>query len=127
MPVSHGIGATLTGIGINANANYFKFQVTKANQCDFLRYDIDGHYVSHVDTFVDAEFAECRKLTVLLILNDDFEGGKFYIQDGDKKTYPPQKAGTVLIFPSFLLHGVEPVTSGIRRTIVTWLVGDWFK
>jgi predicted 2-oxoglutarate/Fe(II)-dependent dioxygenase YbiX len=32
-----------------------------------------------------------------------------------------------LIFPSFILHGVEPVTSGIRRSIVSWMIGPWFK
>jgi len=70
---------------------------------------------------------ETRKLTVLVFLNDDFEGGKLFLQDGDKKTYPPQGAGTALVFPSYMLHGVEPVTSGVRRSIVTWLVGPWFK
>lgn len=127
MPVNIGIGATLTGIGFNANANYFKFNIEKSNQCDFLRYDENGHYVSHIDTFIDPALYECRKLTILLFLNDDFEGGKLYLQLGDKKIYPPQSVGTVLIFPSFLLHGVEPVTSGIRRSVVTWLVGEWFK
>jgi PKHD-type hydroxylase len=70
---------------------------------------------------------ECRKLTVLVFLNDDFEGGRLFLQNGHGKIYPPQKAGTALVFPSFMLHGVEPVTSGIRRSVVTWLVGPWFK
>jgi PKHD-type hydroxylase len=70
---------------------------------------------------------ECRKLTVLMFLNDDFEGGKLFIQNGHEKIYPPQAPGTCLVFPSFMLHGVEPVTKGIRRSIVTWLVGPWFK
>jgi len=64
---------------------------------------------------------------VLLFLNDDFEGGKLYLKNGPEKIYPPQSAGTVLAFPSFILHGVEPVTSGVRRSIVTWLVGPTFK
>jgi len=64
---------------------------------------------------------------VLVFLNDDFEGGRLFLQNGHEKIYPPQKAGTALVFPSFILHGVEPVTSGIRRSVVTWLVGPWFK
>jgi hypothetical protein len=125
--VHRGIGATLTGIGLYANSEAWKFDITKSNQVDYLKYDKDGHYKSHVDTFFVKGIEETRKLTVLLFLNDDFEGGRLYLQAGNEKVYPPQEAGTVIIFPSFVLHGVEPVTSGVRRSIVTWLVGPWFK
>jgi len=127
LPVHRGIGATMAGIGLSANNQAWKFDVTHSNQTDYLKYDKDGHYLPHVDTFMIPGDKETRKLTVLVFLNDDFEGGKFFIQQGDKKTYPPQSAGTALVFPSYMLHGVEPVTSGIRRSIVTWMVGPWFK
>lgn len=127
LPTWKGIGATLCGIGMQVNHDTWKFDVTHANQTDYLKYDKDGHYCAHIDTFFTDLSQPCRKLTVLAFLNDDFEGGKLFIQVGNEKTYPPQSAGTVLVFPSFLLHGVEPVTSGVRRSIVTWLIGPWFK
>ena len=127
MPTYRGIGATMAGIGLNANMQAWKFDVTHANQCDYLKYDVEGHYHAHVDTFMDPTEKDCRKLTVLLFLNDDFEGGKLFIQNGHEKIYPPQTPGSCLVFPSFLVHGVEPVTKGIRRSIVTWMVGPWFK
>ena len=129
LQISHeiGIGATLSGIGLNMNQKAWKFDITNSNQTEYLRYSAEGHYVSHVDTFMAPNIHECRKLTVLAFLNDDFEGGKFYLQIGNNKTYPEQEKGTVIAFPSFMLHGVEPVTKGIRRSIVTWLVGPWFK
>jgi predicted 2-oxoglutarate/Fe(II)-dependent dioxygenase YbiX len=127
LPSYRGIGATMAGIGLSANHQAWKFDVTHSNQTDYLKYDKDGHYHAHVDTFMKPGDPECRKLTVLVFLNDDFEGGRLFLQNGHEKIYPPQKAGTALVFPSFMLHGVEPVTSGIRRSIVTWLVGPWFK
>jgi predicted 2-oxoglutarate/Fe(II)-dependent dioxygenase YbiX len=127
LPSYRGIGATMAGMGLSANMQAWKFDVTHANQCDYLKYDVEGHYCAHVDTFMSPTNAECRKLTILVFLNDDFEGGKLFLQDGHEKIYPPQAPGTCLIFPSFMLHGVEPVTKGIRRSIVTWLVGPWFK
>lgn len=127
LPIYRGIGATMTGIGLSANSNNWKFDITHSNQCDYLKYDIDGHYRVHTDTFLKPGDNECRKLTVLMFLNDDFEGGKLFLQKGHEKIYPPQNAGTCIVFPSFILHGVEPVTKGIRRSIVTWLVGPWFK
>jgi len=127
LPVHRGIGATMAGIGLSANRQNWNFDITHANQCDYLRYDVDGHYLPHVDTFIMPGDRETRKLTVLVFLNDDFEGGRLFLQTGDKRIYPPQEAGTALVFPSYILHGVEPVTNGIRRSIVTWLVGPWFK
>ena len=127
LPVYRGIGATMSGAALSANMQAWKFDVTHANQCDYLKYDVEGHYKAHVDTFINPEEKECRKLTVLAFLNDDFEGGRLFLQNGHDKIYPPQKPGTILVFPSFMLHGVEPVTKGIRRSIVTWMVGPWFK
>ena len=89
-------------------------------------YDVNGKYEAHVDTFHQLS-NETRKLTCLAILNDDFEGGKFYIMNSHEKIYPPQEKGDIIVFPSFMVHGVEPVTKGKRFTVVTWLVGPYFK
>jgi len=131
LPVHKGIGARLAAVGLDANSRFWNFDIKRANQSEFLKYPAGGgRYKGHVDTFLSkdaANLAECRKLTVLAFLNDDFKGGKFFLQTGHKKTYPPQKKGTVLVFPSFLLHGVEDVEEGERFSVVTWMVGPWFK
>ena len=122
-----GVGAALTGMGLAANYQNWKFDITHSNQCEFLKYDPSGHFNLHIDTILNEKTNETRKLTVILFLNDDFEGGKLYLQYGKEKVYPSQNAGDVIVFPSFLLHSVEPIISGIRRSIVTWLVGPYFK
>jgi hypothetical protein len=126
LPLYAGIGATLTAIGLNINHEIWKYDITHSNQSEFLMYDVNGKYETHVDTF-HQHSNETRKLTILVFLNDDFEGGKFYIANNHKKMYPEQKKGTVLIFPSFMPHGVEPITKGVRYSIVTWMVGPYFK
>jgi hypothetical protein len=126
LPLYAGIGATLTAIGLNVNNDIWKYHITHSNQAEFLMYDVKGKYETHVDTF-HQHSNETRKLTILVFLNDDFEGGKFYIQNSHKRLYPEQKKGTVLIFPSFMPHGVEPITKGVRYSIVTWMVGPYFK
>lgn len=122
----NGIGATLTAIGLDVNNKFWQYNITHSNQAEFLMYDVNGKYESHVDTF-HCHSNETRKLTVLAFLNDDFEGGKFFIQQSSEKFYPYQSKGTVLIFPSFMMHGVEPVTKGIRYSVVTWMAGPYFK
>ena len=126
LPTYKGIGARLAAAGLAANVQSWNFNITHANQAEFLIYPAGGKYVSHVDTFLHHS-NETRKLTVLAFLNDDFAGGKFYLQNGNKKYYPPQTKGTVLVFPSFILHGVEDVTEGERYSVVCWMVGPFFK
>lgn len=126
LPPYKGIGALLTGAALSANSQAWAFDVTHADQCEVLEYDIDGHYDVHIDTFVFPGRI-CRKLTAIAILNDEHEGGRFYIKTGREKLYPPQKKGGVIVFPSFLQHGVEPVTSGARYSAVCWMVGPFFK
>ena len=126
LPMNQGIGATLTSCALNINHAYWKYDITHSNQTEFLMYDVNGKYEAHVDTFHQLG-NKTRKLTCLAILNDNFEGGKFYIMNSHEKIYPPQEKGDIIVFPSFMVHGVEPVTKGKRFTVVTWLVGPYFK
>lgn len=131
LPTYKGIGAILAAVGLNANAQRWKFQIDTANQSEFLHYPSGGgRYKGHIDTFLSnlpENLASCRKLTVLAFLNDDFKGGKFFLQVDNDRFYPPQEKGTILVFPSFILHGVEDVEEGDRYSAVCWLVGPWFK
>lgn len=124
-PVS-GLGGRLAGVGLFANFSTWKFNIDQCNQSEFLIYPEGGKYNAHVDTFNRPGYELTRKLTVLAFLNDDFEGGKFWL-DTSGKVYPSQKKGTVLVFPSYVLHCVEPVTKGTRYSAVAWMVGPWFK
>lgn len=126
LPTYKDIGGRLAAAGLSANHYAWKFDITHANQAEFLVYPVGGRYQAHVDTFLQ-HGEECRKLTVLAFLNDNFKGGKFFLQDGHKRFYPPQTKGTVLVFPSFIMHGVEDVEEGERFSVVCWMVGKFFR
>lgn len=125
IPLFSGISATLTAIGLHTNHEVWKYNITHVIQSEFLMYDVKGKYVTHTDTF--HQHSDVRKLTVLVFLNDDFEGGKFYLSNGHERSYPDQNKGDVIVFPSFMPHGVETVTKGIRYSVVTWMMGPYFK
>lgn len=126
LPTYKDLGGLLVAAGLSANHQSFKFDITHANQAEFLIYPAGGRYQSHVDTFL-AHGDECRKLTVLAFLNDDFKGGRFYLQSGQERMYPPQSKGTVLVFPSFMMHGVEDIEDGTRYSAVCWMLGKFFR
>lgn len=80
-----------------------------------LRYDESGHLPAHQDQGVSS-----RVLSVLLYLNDDYEGGEIEFRHSNLKFKP--QAGSVLFFPSNFLyvHEVYPVTKGPRYALPNW-------
>ena len=73
-----------------------------------------------------------RKISVSIVLNDDYEGGSLFFRYLDDKSNIKDvevkpRAGDMIIFPSFIDHKVSPVTKGIRYSIVAWFGGPPFK
>ena len=86
-----------------------------------------GHYDYHLD--LGPGSASFRKVSVVVQLSDptEYEGGQLQILKGrDVETMPSNK-GAVIIFPSYLLHRVTPVTSGLRRSLVMWMGGTHYR
>ena len=59
-------------------------------------------------------------LSVLGLLNDNYEGGEFIMFDDTEIKF---EKGDVLVFPSLFLytHKVEPVKSGTRYSYISWV------
>jgi hypothetical protein len=62
-----------------------------------------------MDTFLNPNEIDCRKLTVLAFLSDEFKGGKFYIQDRDEIIMPTilktKNSVTTTVVPTTLQQG----------------------
>jgi len=85
-------------------------------------YGDGGHYDWHADLGPNMSN---RKLSVVLQLSDpsEYEGGELQMNIGGSIISVPRQKGLICFFPSFLLHRVTPLTSGIRTSLVTWLCG----
>lgn len=127
LPLSLDIGPHLIGNAFIANQQAWKFDINTCNQIEYLKYTKNGKYNSHLDILHSEQINYQRKLTCLAFLNDNYEGGKMYIQPSENKIYPLQTKGTVIVFPSYYLHGVEEITEGIRHSVVCWMLGPRLK
>ena len=114
------------------NENFYGFDLIGYDHFQFTTYKASekGHYDWHIDSFIGEPNKNGnglhRKLSMTLLLNDDFEGGDFEVN-----LSTPQKVdvrrGRALFFPSFVLHRVTPVTKGTRKSLVIWVEGPRWK
>ena len=98
------------------------FSVQHTTDFRINRYPVGGFMSSHVDNIHHSHGQQYGypQVSALLYLNDNYEGGEFYV--AGKRVIPPQ--GSAIIFPSNFMfpHEAKVVTKGIRWSIVTWLM-----
>jgi PKHD-type hydroxylase len=120
----------VTDIVLNLNEKYFKFNLFGLNEgFQFTNYEApSGKYGKHIDRAINTSV---RKLSISIQLTnpEEYEGGELKLYDGDDKDaiIMDKTQGTLIIFPSYVLHEVMPVTKGTRNSLVTWVTGKQFK
>ena len=118
----------VTEITLNLNERFFKFDLFGLNEgFQFTNYEApSGKYGKHVDRGINIPV---RKLSISIQLTDpkEYEGGELYLYDNDKGMSMDKTQGTLILFPSYVLHEVMPVTKGERNSLVTWVTGKQFK
>ena len=76
-------------------------------------------HCDHIHSLFDGTRKGIPVLSILGVLNSEYEGGEF-VMCGEKIKL---NAGDVIVFPSNFLypHEVKPVKSGVRYTFVSWV------
>lgn len=94
---------------------------TKINQIDLLRYEEGGKYEVHTDQYTSF----IRHVSVIMNLNDEYEGGELIFTDQKENEIKRYKLGkgSIIFFPSNFMypHKIAPITKGTRYSIVAWL------
>ena len=90
------------------------FRVNRYNSGGFMSEHIDNIHHSHGQQY------GYPHLSVLLFLNEDYEGGEFVVADNEYQT----EKGSAIIFPSNFMfpHKVNKVEYGTRWSVVSWLM-----
>lgn len=111
---------------LECNTQFYQFKLTGlSDHIQYTVYDVNknGHYDWHIDMGPSNH----RKLSVVIMLSDpsEYDGGQLELNDGSI-LHPENEKGTMILFPSYMLHRVTPVTRGVRRTLVAWVDGPPF-
>jgi Rps23 Pro-64 3,4-dihydroxylase Tpa1-like proline 4-hydroxylase len=93
----------------------------------------EGHFYDwHTDTGQPpVNIQKCRKLSFSLQLShaDEYEGGDLQFLNPNRKEtfFAPKERGTLIIFDSRISHRVRKVKSGVRKSLVGWVVGPRWR
>lgn len=115
------------------NKNWFGFNLLGFEGIQFTKYSHDKHragdfYSAHRDTKLLLG-GTIRKLSFTIQLSDAsaYEGGDVVLYESFSDSTPLTRAlGSISFFPSYTIHEVTPVTSGVRYSLVGWACGPAF-
>lgn len=119
----------ITGAVNHLNEQFFQFDIFSFNEgLQFTNYKAPGgHYGKHIDRIFNTAV---RKLSLSIQLTDpkEYEGGELILYESNEEGETMQKEqGTLILFPSYVMHEVKPVTKGERNSLVGWVTGNQFK
>lgn len=96
------------------------FQLTK--------YEKNGKYGFHIDAGIQGLLPRKMSMVVQLSNENDYEGGELNFFYGENEKQIAKKSqGSVIVFPSFILHQVKEITKGTRYSLVSWVGGPPFR
>lgn len=118
------------------NNKYYQAHLTDLPPLQFTQYSeqYQGEYKLHMDldwlnrSNISSTSQQQRKISTVVQLSDpnDYVGGDFEFGNDVLERPNPKilrQQGLMLSFPSFLYHGVTPVTKGKRYSLVGWFEG----
>jgi PKHD-type hydroxylase len=118
----------LTDVVRDMNEKYYRFDLHGfLENLQFTEYNApSGKYDWHIDKSYGRQ---PRKLSIVVQLTDpeEYEGGELQAKFSKGHQELPNGQGTIIAFPSYVLHRVTEVTKGQRHSLVGWISGNPFK
>jgi PKHD-type hydroxylase len=129
-PATEWIYVRMEEIVLRLNTEFFKYDLFGlVESFQYTVYDgaEGGHYNWHID--LGAKNVEPRKISLSLQLSDPaaYEGCNLVLEAGDGPYAAERARGTIVAFPSYVLHRVTPIESGTRKSLVLWVGGPEFR
>lgn len=111
---------------IISNAEFSTFALPRHYRIFFNRYDPGMYYKAHMDMAlmgIGTPHLLRTDLSFTVFLSDpaEYEGGEFRVETPFGEQRFKHRPGTVICYPSDMLHEVLPVTRGSRLAAIGWI------
>lgn len=153
IPTSHWVGGWIWYYIQKINSENYRYDLTDIDggTIQYTMYGEGQYYNSHADTDLSSMYKpvdipsedvnirndqtilageSVRKLSFSLQLSDptDYTGGEVEFFDIKDNSYlAPKQRGTIIVFDSRVKHRVRKVESGMRKSLVGWVIGPRWK
>lgn len=117
-----------TSAVIELNKKFWNFDLKHIEGLQYTAYDDQGdHYSWHMDMMY--RDLQNRKLSFSIHLDDasSYQGCDLEILVGKDPAETRRGQGTMIVFPSYILHRVTPIQEGSRHSLVGWVCGPRFR
>ena len=112
-------------------------QITRYAKNEFYNWHVDQDAKPYPPTARNKnQRGKIRKLSMTINLTDPttYKGGRMQFEFPKiskepvvRECIPARAQGSIIVFTSFVLHQVTPVTEGIRYSLVAWFLGEPFR
>ena len=111
-------------------AEFSSLHIDNIEPLQYSEYDASQEYGWHQDV-KNTSYADgrIRKMSFSIFVNENFEGGEFDLEIHGPDAKPryisewKRSNENCIIFKSDMWHRVRPIKSGVRKSIVGWLLG----
>jgi len=109
---------------LQINTKRFKFDINGfQTELQLAQYGEGDFFEWHMDYGTGDVSNRKLSITVQLSDPDEYDGGDLQFLINQNAFSAPRTKGTAIIFPSYMVHRVLPITSGKRMSIVGWIAG----
>lgn len=127
-PENEWIYSKLAGLAASCNSQIYLFDLLGFHQeLQLTRYSEGDFFDWHLDFGAGGISSRKLSMTIQLSDPDDYEGGDLQFMINKKIVSAPREKGTIIVFPSFIIHRVTPITKGVRQSIVGWVSGPPYR
>ena len=128
----------MMNMSVEANSALWKFDLRTALEgIQYTEYyaSENGHYDWHQDIGT-GKLPSKRKVSITIQLSEseEYDGGQLQLCTGsngsgqlDNNITCPRGKGVTVLFPSYMMHRVSPVTKGVRKSLVLWVGGGHYR
>lgn len=111
---------------LSAQPAFGAYAVPKQVTVVFNRYDAGMFYKSHMDAALMGgmrrqPLRSDLSFTLFVSAPEDYGGGELVLESPFGPLSLKEPAGTVVIYPSTMLHRVETVSDGVRLAAIGWI------
>ena len=113
----------------DVNNRYWKYNIRGWEPMQYFNYDVGDHFTWHIDTEPTPQKDTQRKISFSLGISHahEYEGGDLEVIMGGHNPFKLKlRKNDMIVFNSFLLHRVTPITKGTRKSLVGFLHGPNF-